>query len=66
MELKGKFVQPLTKKACIRGVEVQLLSFSAEVPDGYELRENWCNMFWSNGNLTIQYIVAHSTEFSLL
>jgi hypothetical protein len=66
MELKGKFVQPHTMKVCIGGVEVQLLSFLTKVLDGYELPENWCNMFWSNGSLTMQYIVAHSTEFSLL
>ena len=52
MELKGKFVQPCTMKVYIEGVEVQLLSFLTKVLDGYELPENWCNMFWSNGSLT--------------
>jgi hypothetical protein len=33
MEVKGKFVQPHTMKAYIRGVEVQLLSFSTFVLD---------------------------------
>jgi len=52
MEVKGKVVQPHTMKAYIGGMEVQLLSFLTEVLDKYGLPENWCSMFWNNGNLT--------------
>jgi len=33
-------------------MEVQLLSFLTELLDRYGLPENWCSMFWNNGNLT--------------
>jgi hypothetical protein len=53
MQAKGKFVQPHTMKAYIGGREVHL-SFSTKVLGGYELLENWCCMFWNNGNVTIK------------
>jgi hypothetical protein len=60
MGVKGTVVQTHTMKAYIGGVEVQLLSFLTEMLDGYELTENWCRMFWYNGNLTIKSAIHSS------
>jgi len=47
-------------KAYIGGVELQLLSFLTKLLGGYELPENWCSMFWNNGNLTIKSAIRSS------
>jgi hypothetical protein len=60
MEVEGTVVQPHTMKAYIGGVEVQLLSFLTKVLDCYEPPENWCSMFWNNGNLTIKSAIHSS------